>query len=155
MASGISGVQELRIAEGISVLRAAANLPQTASQTIYNINGGRILLTGLVGLVTTAIQNQSTTVQFKHISTAGSTTTTMTDAVTSVGNLAVGQMIALPNAVTGTSNPVVTGLVIAKPSRLVLVAGQLQLTTGASSTGQVSWLLTYFPLDVGASVAAA
>jgi hypothetical protein len=47
------------LALGASVSRAAAALPASTTGNLFTVTGGRILLTGIVGQVTTVIQTQA------------------------------------------------------------------------------------------------
>jgi len=44
---------------GQKISRATATLPQTTAAPIFTVSGGRIVLTGLLGQVTTVIQTQA------------------------------------------------------------------------------------------------
>src|SRR3990172_13372609 len=54
----IQGDEIRAIAEGIHVSRATATLPQSTAAAIFNITGGRVKITNVVGEVTTLIQTQ-------------------------------------------------------------------------------------------------
>lgn len=140
--------------------RATANLPQTAAGNIFTITGGRILLTALVGEVTTAIQAQLTNTKIQMVPTVGATTDL--SAVVDIASLAVGSWLSLPDPpATGSAlvkTAVGTTSYVTKPGPTVpvmLPAGAIALNCAASSTGQIKWSLTWIPLDDGASVAAA
>jgi hypothetical protein len=53
----------LALTEGFLVERATAALPATTTANIFTITGGRIIVRGLVGQVTTAIQAQANAVK--------------------------------------------------------------------------------------------
>ena len=55
----IQGPQIRQILLGTKVDRATANLPQTTQSALFTVTGGRILVTSIVGEVTTVIQNQA------------------------------------------------------------------------------------------------
>lgn len=137
---------------GQAVNRATATLPATAAQTIYTVAGGKVLVTSLVGEVTTAIQAQATTVQFQH--TVGATTTNLSTAAGDVNAAVIGTVVALPGGANG-ANPAQVGAGGGVISPTVLGTGSLKYTTGATSTGSIKWTLTYVPIDAGATVTAA
>jgi len=152
MASGISG-QKIRINHyGITVARAAGNLAQTGNLTLFNIAGGRIILTGFIGAVTTVIQAQADAIKFTSVSSVGSIATDLC-ATVDVNGAAVGNILGI----TGTpANAAVLGSSVPVPSpRLVLPVGLIRMNAAASNTGQMSFVLTYIPLDDGATVTAA
>lgn len=144
---------------GIRVDRATATLPQTATQAVFTISVGRVLVVGLVGEVTTAI-GAGVTPDLKLIynPTAAGTSFDLCTAV-SIASDAVGQMyyiagdVATPGALlvagsVGQANPVFT-----KP--LMLSEGDIEINMDESVTGSVSWSIIYVPWDADASVVAA
>lgn len=153
MTAMIQGDQLRALLLGIRVNRATAALPQTTAAAIFTITGGRVLLTSIVGEVTTAIQNQANNTKL----TANPTTGTSVDmcAVLSTANDEVGCLYSITgtpaDAMIGTN----AGLVPAMAKGLILPIGTIDLDCAASNTGSVKWTLTYIPLDDGAAVAAA
>lgn len=128
-----------------TVERAAANLPQSTQSSLFTVSGGRVLLTGLVGEVTTAIQNQGNTSTVLANPTTGSDVTLL--SLGNIANLAVGTIFgATANAEAVTLFPL---------DKLILPVGSVDLSCAASNTGQVKWTLTYEPLDPGAKVTTA
>ena len=152
MATMVPGKQQRAIVLGTTVQRATATLPATAAQTIFNVAGGAVFVTSLIGQVTTAIQAQATTVQIQH--TVGATTTNLTTAAGDVNAAVVGTIVALPGALGGAS-PVQVGAGASGDAGFVLGTGALKYVTGATSTGSIKWTITYVPIDDGASVTAA
>ena len=73
---------------GVRVDRATAALPQTAAAAIFTVTGGRVAIMGILGEVTTAIQNQANNTKL----TANPTVGTSVDlcAVLSIANDEVG-----------------------------------------------------------------
>jgi hypothetical protein len=139
---------------GVSVARATATLPATTQGAIFTVAGGRVLVTSLIGTVTTAIQNQACTLKITGNPTAGTDVDLAT--ATAVTAKEVGSIITLPAAAGGAV--VVAnagGALVPIGSGLVLNAGTLDIVTSATNTGSVKWDLTYVPIDDGASVTAA
>jgi hypothetical protein len=134
----IQGSQVRQILIGTKVDRATATLPQTAQGSIFTVSGGRILLTGLVGEVTTATGATATTLKVTSNPTTG-TDVDLTSA-TAITSKEIGAQFTLP-ATSG--------------SGLVVPVGTIDIVTSASDTGSVKWSLTYVPLDDGATVTAA
>jgi hypothetical protein len=151
MASGISGSAQLRNVYGVSIARAAGNLAQTGNLTLFTVTGGRILLTTIVGVVTTAIQAQANAVKLQSLSTTGAIATDMC-ATVDVNAAAAGNLFGI----TGTAaTAAVLGSSVPQMNELIVAAGVIRMNAAASNTGQMSWLLTYIPLDAGAYVTAA
>ena len=48
-----------QITQGFKVSRATAALPQTTQSALFTVTGGRVMILGVVGEVTTIIQNQA------------------------------------------------------------------------------------------------
>lgn len=151
----IQGGQLRTILLGTKVDRATAALPQTAQGSIYTVTGGRILLTGLIGEVTTVMGATATTLKVTSNPTTG-TDVDLTSA-TAVTSKEVGSEFTLP--ATSGSGLVVTngggGGQFPGHNPYIVPAGTIDLVTSASDTGSVKWTLFYVPLDDGATVAAA
>jgi hypothetical protein len=149
----IDGAAFLKMLKGLRVNRATAALPQTAAAAIFTIAGGRVIVTSIVGEVTTAIQNQANNTKL----TANPTTGTSVDmcAVLSIANDEVGCLYSITgvpaDAMIGTN----AGLVPDMAKSLILPVGTIDLDCAASNTGSVKWTITYIPLDDGATIVAA
>jgi hypothetical protein len=144
----------LRLAAlGKQVNRATAALPQTTAAAIFNILGGRVLITSIVGEVTTAIQNQANNTKL----TATPATGTAVDmcAVLSIANDEVGTLYGITGLPSDAMLGVNAGLVQAMNRGQILNVGTIDLDCAASNTGSVKWSLTYIPIDDGAYVEAA
>lgn len=151
MASMIPGVQVRNAVYGIKVERAAAALPQTTTGNLFQITGGRIVLTTFVGEVTTAIQAQANNLTLNYQNAAiGGAGLSLAAAVDSNG-AAVGTLFSI----TGTfATAAALAIAAVQPNELILSAGLIRLTAAASNTGAMKWALTYIPFDDGATVAA-
>jgi hypothetical protein len=97
-------INELQLGECLyGTMVAKANslaLPQTGTSTLFTIQGGAVLVTGLFGVVTTAIQNQACNLSIGLAPTVGSAATAGIGGPSSVQNLLAGNVIAAP-AVAG------------------------------------------------------
>lgn len=143
------------LALGFRVDRASAALPQTAAAAIFNIAGGRVMITRLIGEATVAIQNQAnnTKVTINPTSgTSGDVASNLDIANDEAGTLYFvegdGTALVGVNAGTGWAG---AGL----PHPFIAPIGSIDLETAASNTGEIKWTLFYFPIDDGASVSAA
>lgn len=157
MSTIVTGGQVRAMMMGVRVERAAANLPQTAQAALFTVSGGAILVTGLLGRVTTIIQAQATTLQFISTPTVGSGGNLSIAGADMTGQ-DVGAMITLPTSAASAPTLSVQAVAISTTFRSVgwiIPAGTIDLKTVASSTGQMKWTLTYIPIDDNALVAAA
>lgn len=150
----IQGSQLRSLLLGVRVDRATATLPQTGASTLFNITGGRVVITSLVGEVTVAIQNQLNNTKIVFDPTAAGADQDLC-TVLDIANDAVGELYTISGAVGDAlrSDLLIGNGVLSSP--LVLSEGGIELNCAASNTGSVAWTLTYIPLDDGAAVAAA
>jgi hypothetical protein len=154
----IQGSQVRTVLLGICVNRATEALPADASaEALFTITGGRVVLTSLVGKVTTALQAQANAVKLTYNPTAAGTSFDLCTAVETNAD-AVGQTyyiagnVASPGALlvggaVGQANPVFT-------APLMLDNGTIDVDCADGGTGSVSWTVTYIPLDDGAALVA-
>jgi len=141
---------------GQKVDRATAVLPQSTAGALFTISGGRVLVTSIIGEVTTVIQTQANATKLTYDPTAAGATQDLC-ATTDITADAVGTMYSI----TGTPATVLqdalnflpSNKVLAQP--LILKAGSVLLDCAASNSGSVQWTLAYWPIDTGAAVVAA
>ncbi|GAA2673827.1 hypothetical protein GCM10010400_39940 [Streptomyces aculeolatus] len=142
---------------GRKVDQPAKTVPQNALSNLFTITGGRIILMGLYGEVTTVIGG--TTPSAKLVYSPASGTDTDLCTATAITSDAVNTQYSLPAAVGSALNvSSQVGQVVAQPGNgaHVLNAGTVDVhVSAADATGAVKWSLLYVPLDDGASVAAA
>lgn len=128
------------------VQRAAANLPQSTTQTLFTVTGGKVLLLGMVGKVTATVQSQA-----NNTSVIFGATEELTPFSTDLSGAVAGSLLGL-NA-SGISTIAVEVLRPFPAAPVVLDSGVgVLLSCSASNTGQVAWTLWYRPLDPGAAV---
>lgn len=153
MAAGISGLQARKLRYGAKVDRATAALPQTTQSALFTVTGGRILLTGIVGEVTTIIQNQANNTKI----VANPTTGTDVDlcAVLNIANDEVGCLYGITGLFSDALVGANAGATVMPRNDIVIPIGTIDLNCAASNTGSVKWSMFYVPLDSGAAVAAA
>jgi len=129
--------------------------------TLFNITGGRILLTSLAGRVTTLIGSTTSNLKITYNPTAAGTSFDLctavdvaTDAVENTYTLLSTATIGSPGALVvagtvGQAQPVVQ-------SPFLLQAGALEANFSADPVGGViEWTMTYVSYDDAATVAAA
>lgn len=150
MASQVAGKALRNNLYGIRVDRATANLPATTSGNLFAVSG-RVLITTIIGQVTTAIQAQANAVKLEAFLTAAAAATDMCATAESNGQ-GVGKLFGITGApatagVFGFATPQTNELCVNGP-------GFIRLNTAATNTGQMSWSVLYIPLDDGATVTA-
>lgn len=142
----------------IHIVRPALVLPQSTTEQLFRVYGGRVLVKAMVGTVTTVLTATDPTAKIssKALDTASAGIGTAVDIASTVnaaslevgGTLFVeGDGTALVKANAGaTFIGTNTGLWIAP-------AGEIYLTTGANNTtGVMKWDIWYQPLDEAAYV---
>lgn len=155
MSSGIPGRQQRRLVYGSKAENASAQtVPQNATATIFTVAGGRVLITGLYGKVTTLISG--TTPAAKIVSTPTVGTAVDVSSATAITGKEVGALIGLAGTVGTALNVQNAGAGAALPSAVVIPAGTIGVNVSAAdAAGAILWTLTYVPLDDGAAVTAA
>lgn len=142
------------LTRGIRVDRATDTLPQTADEALFTVTGGRILLVGLVGEVTTVIQTQANATKLKFNPSATGADQDLC-ATLDITADPVGELYTISGTVGDAMR---SDLLIGNPymtTPLLLSEGDIELDCAASNTGSVSWSIIYVPWDAGAEVAAA
>ena len=136
---------------GVKLDRATAVLPATTYGALFTITGGRVILTSLVGEVTTICSATATNLKITATPTTGT-------AVDVTANLAIASKevgclfgIGVFAAATIGANAGATTL----PLPVIIPIGTLGLTTSATNTGSVKWSATYIPYDDDAEMTVA
>lgn len=140
---------------GIKVDRATATLPQGTAGAIFTIAGGKVLMTSIVGEVTVAIGGANATKLTANPTVATAGDTDLCTAV-DIDTCDVGDLLSI----TGTPGDAL--LVAHKgavqtmgPHGVIMQTGTLDLDCAGSVTGSIKWVLTYVPIDDGATIVAA
>lgn len=149
----VDGKTYRQINYGLKVDRATATLPQTTASALFNVKGGRVAITQIVGEVTTAIQNQANNTKLVAHPTTG-TSVDMCD-VLSTANDEVGCLYGISGLNTDAMIGINAGLVPAQVRDVIVGIGTIDLDCAASNTGSIKWTLFYVPVDDGAYVEAA
>ncbi len=137
-----------------TVIRAAANLPQTAQTPYFTVTGGRCRIK-IYGEVTTIVENTGAVNIDLWSNPANGTADAALCAVVNAANAAVGSSINITGTPANAAiiNP--SSTVLDQADWVVVPAGTIDLKTSASKTGATKWVVQYEPIDVGASIAAA
>lgn len=150
MATQIAGKQLLLANYGYTAARAAAVLPANTTGTLFNIVGGNVIITSLVGQVVTVMTATATNLKLNvaNTATAGNADISTNVLVTS---LASGTLLGFPTL----GSPLTTLVYASQNNEFVLGAGSIRAVTDATNTGTVKWYCNYISLDPGAYVIAA
>jgi len=134
------------------VERAASTLPQTA-QTAYFTVTGRVLVTQIVGEVTTEMEAQNNAAKLIANPTVGAAVD-MCAAVETTGDV-VGTIYNITGTLANAMVATTSGAVIAQANSIMVAAGTIDLDCAASNEGETKWTVHYIPLDAGSTIAAA
>lgn len=148
-----NGKQLRKLLLGNRVDRATAALPQTTQSALFNIEGGRVLLTQIIGEVTTVIQTQANNT--KLVANPDTGTDVDICAVLSITADEVGTLYGISGLNSDAMIGINAGALPAQARGVVLAAGSLDLNCAASNTGSVKWTVFYIPIDDGAYMEAA
>ncbi len=151
----IQGYQLRTSQFGVQVVKASQALPQTATATLATVSGGAVLVTSMLGLVTTVIGGTATTLALGTVPTTGTAATGGIAAATAITSKEAGTWIT-PLVSTGVGGALVVaangGNAVFLATPFIVPAGTITWTTSASTTGQLRWYFTYVALDNGASL---
>lgn len=158
----IQGDEVRAIALGILVEKAAFTLPATTSTAIFTVTGGRVLITSMVGEVTTVLGATATNLNVtldptgaNAVADLAAATVVTSDAVGTLYTVSGAPLDLLSAAAVGNTQVpnYVAGPIVNRG--FVVPAGSILLKTSATNTGATKWAVTYVPIDDGAAVAAA
>ena len=137
---------------GIRVDRATATLPQSTHSALFNVVGGRVVVTSIIGQVTTVLGAVGN-IKLSSYPTTG--TTSDLCIATAAGTTGAQALISI-DGVPGDSCLIGTGAVQGMTTDGVIIPiGTIDLSASASSTGSIKWTICYVPFDDGAYVTAA
>jgi hypothetical protein len=152
---------QLRAANfGLVIAGAPKTIPATATQSIFTVTGGRILLTSLSGVVTTVIGGTVTTLSVGVTPTGGALAAAALASATAITSATVGTLISIPDiggnalVVAASGFTVAAGISLSSGGIGLVSAGVINVTTSATTTGAIQYSLTYMPIDIGAVVTA-
>ena len=141
----IDGVQLRKLHYGIPLSRPLA-IHAAATTPYFNIVGGRVLLTGLVGLITTA--SGANACQWVANPTVGTATQVLCAAL-DINPALVGDSLVITGIVANAMTYGGAGGLGAIAAPVLLLVGTLDFIAAAAD-GATSWTLTYVPWDDGA-----
>jgi hypothetical protein len=142
----IQGDQIRAVQLGVRVTKSTGTLAATTIP-LFTIAGGLVMVTSLVGRVTTAI-TVANSYKLQHNPTAGTTVDLCTAADLGTTDTAVGEILV---AKKGTAIAVGAA---DQAVNVVMDTGQIE-SVSAGTDGVILWAVTYVPIDTGASIVAA
>ncbi len=157
----IQGSQIRAIELGVRVEKTAFTLPASTSTAMFTVAGGRVVITSFIGEVTTVVQSQACNLNVT-IDPTGAGAAADLAAATEINADAVGTFYTVNGVQAdllgsqtegGTQVPTHALAKLGRP--FMVPAGSILLKTSATNTGATKWVLTYVPLDDGASVVSA
>lgn len=141
----------------LTLVRQTQTLPQTATESIFSIEGDGLVLLGIVGEVTVAIELQANDTRLLF-NTDGTGSDVNLCANLDITNDAVGTMYStvgvLLTAMKSTSQGVVIPVDNIPAPGVVLNAGDIQLVCAASNDGSVKWSIVYMLIGQSSVVVA-
>lgn len=167
MGNFIQGKELRQLLLGRQVTSTLTAAPQSTSTTLFTVAGGKVVVTSIIGVVTTVIGSTTVNYNLTHTPTGGSAadlvaaTACTSDAVGTLYSLVSGvatDLLSIQNQSSlGTGGaaasdvPNVTFVQMLR-TPIILPAGAVKWKTSASTTGAVTWKMTYIPYDTGAAV---
>tara|TARA_Y100000034_G_C6905929_1_gene420363 strand:- start:371 stop:814 length:444 start_codon:yes stop_codon:yes gene_type:complete len=134
------------------VMRDTAALPQTAQAALFTVTG-RVIVTQIVGEVTTVIETKANATKLVANPTVGADVDLCaTDDITAD---AVGTLYSITGTLANAMVATTSGAFVAQAAPTVVADGTIDLNCAASNTGSVKWTVHYIPLDNGSSVVVA
>lgn len=135
-------------------LRASKSTGTLAATTIplFTVAGGKVAVTSIVGEVTTAI-TVANSYKLQHNPTTGTTSDLV--AATDIGttDTPAGSLLSF-QGLAGDSIIQGPGKIATLKQPLILTAGQIE-SVSAGTDGVILWVVTWVPLDDGATLVAA
>ena len=136
-----------------AVERTAAVLP-ASTKTAYFTVTGRVLVTQIVGEVTTIFDGTVNSIKLITNPTALADVDLCTALV--VTSDAAGTMYTITGTLTDAMIATTSGAVTAQASAVIVAEGTIDLhTTATDTSGATKWTVHYIALDAGSSVAVA
>jgi hypothetical protein len=157
MSTIIQGYQLRTLAFGTQVIKGPQTPPNSGSSaTIATVAGGSVLITSMLGLVTTVMSGTTGQVSVGTVPSVGTASTTGIAAAAVLGGKEVGTWI-VPLVSAGVGGTLIVGAnagaALFLPTPFIVSAGTINWTTSvATMTGQVKWYFTYIALDNGAAL---
>ena len=134
------------------VQRSTATLPAGTATAYFTVTG-RVLITQIVGEVTTAVQNQTNNVKLISNPTVGADVDLC--AIVDTDDDAVGTLYSITGTLADAMVATTSGALVAQANALIVTAGTIDFSCSATNTGATKWTVHYIPLDNGSTVVVA
>ena len=142
-----------RRALGQTTERATAVIT-AATVNLFTVSGGRIVVTQILGEITTVIQALATNIRLQANPTIGTTRQMCVDR--NIAAYAQGDLLGITGVNTDQMiPPASSGVLEAQTFGVIVQEGTIDLISDAAPTGSVMWTLKWVPIDTGAAVVAA
>lgn len=139
---------------GSLVSRAEIGLT-IATTAIFSVAGGRVLLTSIVGVISTLVAGAAN-VRLQLNPTVATATTTNLCAALNINAFPVGDIVTITGVPTDAMIPVAAGAALPNMTMpVVLTVGDIEFVCDAAVGGGVTWSIWYKPLDDAGCVVAA
>jgi hypothetical protein len=154
----LQGYQLRELVYGSQVIKKAQTPPNSGSSaTLFTVAGGAVIVTGLLGHVSTALSGTTGAIALGQTPTGGVADTGGIATAGVVGGAVVGTWVSAVMLTTGLAGAVqaniLAGATVGLGMSFVIGAGIITVTTSvATMTGAIDWYLSYLPLDTGAAV---
>ena len=148
MSALLQGQDLTQLFLGRRVDKASASLPQTAVDALFNVVGGRVAITQLVGEVTTVIETKANNTKLVANPTTGSDVDLC--AVLDITADEAGTLYSISGLAGDALIGSAAGGVGGQARRVIVAPGTIDLNCAASSTGATKWTVFYVPVDDGA-----
>ena len=159
MATFIQGTALRQMHFGNLVKKLAQVPPNSGSSaTLFTVAGGMVMVTSLVGRVSTVLSGTTGAIALGTKPTVGTEETAGISTAGVVGGAEVGSVVTAVKLTTGLAGAVQANLFAGNAIGISVIpfvvnAGIIEVTTSvATMTGAIDWYLNYVPLDDGASV---
>jgi hypothetical protein len=155
----LQGDQLRTILLGSAVSKATGTVAN-GTTSLFTITSGRVVVTSIIGRVTTAIGATASNLKLVYNPTAAGTSFDLCTA-TAIETDAVEQTYSIDGSVNTVGAVNVTGTVGQNASAIfskpyILQAGAIEQNLSADPVGgAITWTVTYYPYDNGATLAAA
>jgi len=127
-----------------------------ATPTIFIIGGGRVLLTGIVGVIGEGAVGGACNVFLRLDPTVGTATLTSLCTARNIVGYAIGDILTITGVPGDQMVPVASASAVPGMTvPVVLTVGELEFCIDAAVVGNVTWTAWYKPLDDAGYVVAA
>lgn len=120
--------------------------------SLFTVSGGRVALTSIYGVVDTAV-TVANTYKLQHNPTSGTTVDLVAERDIGTTDTAAGELLGFTGEAAGAVLSI-GGAVETLRAPIVLAAGDIE-SVSTGTDGEITWVVTWVPLDDGASMAAA